>query len=100
MNTMPDNAQHNRGRAKNLPDKTFRTPVAILCAGLLLLPGCAAVKGPASGDIGVDRIGRIADLPIANLSNSPAPLAEYGGPYWTNSKATDWMSWRRRTSSG
>ena len=55
---------------------TFRMPVAVLCAGLLLLLGCAAVKGPAPGDIGVDRIGRIAVLPIANLSNSPAPLAE------------------------
>ena len=55
---------------------TFRTPVAVLCAGLLLLLGCAAVKGPAPEDIGLARTGRIAVLPIANLSNSPAPLAE------------------------
>ena len=55
---------------------TFRTSLAALCAGLLLLLGCAAAKGPSPEGIGSDRIGRIAVLPIANLSNSPAPLAE------------------------
>jgi hypothetical protein len=76
MNSMPDNSQYDRGRTRGIPEMTFRPLVAVLCAALLLLLGCAAVKGPAPGNIDVDHIGRIAVLPIANLSNSPAPLAE------------------------
>ncbi|NTW58025.1 MAG: hypothetical protein HGA43_02510, partial [Nitrospirae bacterium] len=49
--------------------------MTVLCAGLLLLLGCAPVKGPAPDGADVVRYGRIAVLPIVNLSNSLAPLA-------------------------
>jgi len=60
----------------NLSSMKLQKYVNILCAGLMLLFGCAPMKGPVKGDVGIYRVGRIAVLPIENLSSSPAPLTE------------------------
>jgi len=60
----------------NLSVMTLQKHVNILCAGLMLLFGCTTMNGPVKADVGVYRVGRIAVLPVENLSSSPAPLTE------------------------
>src|SRR5512147_823406 len=70
-----DAGKRNR-RAMNQSGKTLRTLMTAFCAGLALLAGCAPAARPAPVSAGLDRLGTVAILPIANLSNAPAPLGE------------------------
>ena len=72
----------------NLSVMTLQKHVKILCAGLMLLFGCTTMNGPVKADVGVYRVGRIAVLPVENLSSSPAPLTEIRRSFTEKLKGT------------
>ena len=72
----------------NLSAMKLQKYVKILCAGLMLLFGCTTMNGPVKGDVGVYRVGRIAVLPVENLSSSPAPLTEIRRSFTEKLKGT------------
>ena len=72
---MHKDAREHRRRSIILTEVIFLKGIVAFCAVMLPLTGCATVKRPMPADAGVVLPGRIAALPIVNLSNSPAPLA-------------------------
>src|SRR5512139_106462 len=68
-------ANECRGRFRDVQDVVLRKSILFFCIGFLLFSGCASVKAPERTSGGDVRPGRIAVLPVVNLSNTPAPLA-------------------------